>query len=96
MPEVTMITGETVSPPFVISSENLTLAQETTGRQFALRAAGADANFAKVELPTEGRRFIVLLVLARNGKVDTVVIPDNRTEFRAGDIHAFNASKCPY
>lgn len=95
MPEITMVAGEMVSPPFAISSESLTLAQEAPGRLFALRAAGTEKDFATIGLPASGGRFIILLVLAGQGKVATVVIPDDRTGFRAGDVYAYNASPHP-
>lgn len=95
IPEITMVAGDAVSPPFEIFSESLSSAQVAPARFFALRTMGAEKDFAKVKLPAEGSRFIVLLVLVEKDKVDTVVIPDNRKGFRGGDIYAYNASKLP-
>ncbi len=95
MPEISMISGETISPPFKISSEWLTKPQESPWRTFHLRSSGAEKDFAQVKLPAKGSRFIVLLVLAERGKVDSIVIPDDRKGFRGGDVYAYNASKLP-
>lgn len=90
-----MVAGEITSPPFKISSEWLTKPQQSPSRSFNLRSSGAEKSFAQVKLPAKGSRFIVLLVLAEKGKVDSVVIPDDRKGFRGGDVYAYNASKLP-
>ncbi len=92
MPKVEMVTGDSKSPPFEISAESFSLPQAATGRTFSLRAVGSNADFAKVQLPQNGGRFIVLLVLAGGGKVSPVVIPDNVGAFRGGDVHVHNSS----
>ena len=95
MPEISMVAGEVASPPFEVSTEWLTKPQVSPGRIFSLRSLGAEKNFANVKLPAEGSRFIVLLVLAEEGKVGSIVIPDDRKGFGSGDVYAFNASKLP-
>ncbi|MEY3898714.1 MAG: hypothetical protein RLZZ214_4236 [Verrucomicrobiota bacterium] len=92
MPQVVMTTGEVNSPPFEISAESFSQPQVATGRIFALRAVGGNVDFAKVQLPENGSRFIVLLVLAGGGKVSPVVIPDDRSAFRGGDVYVHNSS----
>ncbi len=93
MPEVVMILGETVTAPFRISTQRLTEPLKAPGRVFALSAEGADKEFATVKLPEKGSGFVVLLVTGKDRKAEVIVIPDNRSKFKGGDVYAYNSTE---
>lgn len=92
VPKVEMVAAELISPPFDISAESFSTPQVAISRVFSLRAVGGKSDIVRVQLPENGTRFIVLLVVGNGGKVEPVVIPDNRAKFRAGDVHVHNSS----
>jgi hypothetical protein len=92
MPQIVMRSGEEKSPPFEISAEFFSQPQPAIARTFVLQVFESEASLARVQLPEKGGRFIVLLVLASGGKLSPVVIPDDRSTFRGGDVHAHNSS----
>lgn len=92
MPQIVMRSGEEKSPPFEISAEFFSQPQSAIARSFVLQAVDSDKEFARIQLPEKGGRFVVLLVLAGGGKVSPVIIPDDRAAFRGGDVHVHNSS----
>lgn len=91
--QLVMSSGELVSEPFEIATEYFSKVQTAPARSFGLRTGPAQKDLIQVKLPAEGGRFIVLLAVSNNEKLDAVVIPDNRNAFRAGDVYVHNCTR---
>jgi hypothetical protein len=96
--EQVVITGEKgpVGTPFAPPLNHLTEPMPAPARAFTLQAApGADgggAEVARISLPAEGRRFIVILLPDAQRNFRSLVIRADDQGFRPGDVYFHNQS----
>lgn len=84
-----------VSDPFELSQNNLSEPLMAPARAFSLRTTEKSIELAKIALPEGGRNFIVLLVPAKEGGFEPVIIPDDGQKFKPGDFYLHNVSGKP-
>jgi hypothetical protein len=91
--EIVMIAEERSSDPFELPMNNLTDGLKPPARAFSLiRSDGQGLPIARVSLPQEGTRFIVLLLVGGDDTPFSAVILPENDRFRAGDIYLHNTS----
>lgn len=88
--QVTLAAKELKSTPFELPVSFLSAAQNPPARVFALWSAAKNLSLSNVSLPEQGDSFIVLLLPAKEGGYNNVVISDNNPAFRPGDIYFYN------
>lgn len=88
--QVSMFAEEARSEPFDLPTNNLSLPQPAPGRHFVLRPEGREVTVAKIALPENGKSFIVLLLPSAKAGYEAVVIPDDQSGFKPGDVYFYN------
>ncbi|BCU77223.1 hypothetical protein [Luteolibacter sp. LG18] len=90
--QVAMVAGEKRSVDFDLTVNHLSEPIEVPGRAFQLRCKQPDAAIANIQLPDSGDSFVSLLIPAKAGGYQAIVIPTDGTGFKAGDVYFYNHS----
>lgn len=92
--EVVMSFEKERSTPFTLPSNHLSEPLVPPARTFQLRAVNPDLPLCPVTLPEQGKNFIAILIPNPKGGYQTIVIPADSPDFKAGDVYFYNhASK---
>jgi hypothetical protein len=88
--QVVLATAEVKSAAFDLPSNNLSDPIAPPARAFSIRPVAKDISIADVQLPEDGKSFIVLLVPAPKGGYKAVVISAADPAFKPGDVYFYN------
>ena len=91
--KVVLASGEERSEPFVLPMNNLSEPLEVPGRSFQVLAPDRKVALANVNLPKDGKSFVVLLIPAGGESYSALIIPHRSPDFKAGDIYIYNNAK---
>lgn len=92
--EVVLAAGEVRTEPFGLTLNNLTPVQPAPARTFTVRAVEKNVDLARIQLPDQGKSFIVLLIPAEAG-YKPVILSASDPAFRPGDVYLYNHADKP-
>jgi hypothetical protein len=90
--QVAAIAGEKRSVDFDLPVNYLSRPIEVPGRFFQVRCKQPDAIIANIQLPETGDAFVSLLIPAKNGGYNAIVIPTDEGGLKPGSIYLYNHS----
>lgn len=93
--EVVLGIGDTLTPPFKLSSERLSDPIPAPARKMALRLKDRPLVLAEISLPESGAAFMILLIPDPKGGFLPVIIRADDVNFRGGDVYFYNHAPKP-
>ena len=93
--QVVLANTEMRSDPFDLPMNNLSKQQEPPARVFSVWSIDKNVSIANVKLPEEGNAFIALLLRSSKGGYNVIVMPDENSSFKGGDVYFFNNANKP-